>query len=159
MLETPFSFFISKNTAWNSDIWSFLAKKKSILAYISLKIDISGRPYFITSLWSHTLADFHDFGINEKWRPYPILWYQTNMLWACQFQVHGGNHHSNPSLAPSRQACYFHSTWSSFMLQEYKYHITSQSHHYSLYSNSQKYFKKSKYPLCLCVWSDALSTS
>ena len=43
---------------------------------------------FITCLWLHTLTDFHDFGINGKRRPYPILWYQTTILWACQFQYH-----------------------------------------------------------------------
>ena len=38
------------------------------------------------------MTDVHDFGINRKTRPYPLLWYQTNILWACQFQVHMGWH-------------------------------------------------------------------
>ena len=49
-----------------------------------------GRPCLKTSLWRHTVTDFHDFGINGKRRPYPILWYQTITLWACQFQVRKG---------------------------------------------------------------------
>ena len=37
------------------------------------------------------LTDFHRFCINGEKRPYPILWYQTIILWACQFQIHSGN--------------------------------------------------------------------
>ena len=51
------------------------------------KSTFSDWPCFITSLWRHTLTDFHDFGINGKRRPYPILWYQTTILCACQFQI------------------------------------------------------------------------
>ena len=46
---------------------TFLAKK-TILAFISLKIDIF---IFIFIM----LTDSHDCGINGKGRPYPILWY------------------------------------------------------------------------------------
>ena len=48
-----------------------------------LKSTFLGRPCLIRSLWGHTLTDFHDFGINGKKRPYPILYYQTLTLWAC----------------------------------------------------------------------------
>ena len=51
----------------------------SILACTSLKSTFSGRPCFITSLWRHTIIDFHDFGINGKRTPYFLLWYQTTI--------------------------------------------------------------------------------
>ena len=38
------------------------------------------------------MTDFHDFGIKQKKRPYPILWYQTTELWAWQ--------------SPLRKTCY-----------------------------------------------------
>ena len=41
------------------------------------------------------MTDFHDFGINRKRRPYPILWYKTTTLLARKFHFHrggGGNH-------------------------------------------------------------------
>ena len=59
---------------------------------------------FITSLRRRMLTDFHDFGINGKKRPYPILWYQTTILWACKFQVHrGGNHPPGRSVTKKAQ--------------------------------------------------------
>ena len=94
MLETPFHFFLSKKTGWNSDMWNFLAKKKrfffSILVYFHWKSTFWVRPCLKTSLRRHTLTDFHDFGINGKRRPYPLPWYQTIILWAHQFEVHKG---------------------------------------------------------------------
>ena len=85
-----------QKTGWNSDIWNFFSEKMdflSILVYVHWKSDFWVRPCLKTSLWRHTLTDFHDFGINGKRRPYPIPWYQTITLWARQFQVHrGGNH-------------------------------------------------------------------
>ena len=96
MLETPFPFFISK---WKkktgeipifgtllAKIWIFF----SILVYFHWKSVFWVRPCLKTSLWRHTLTDFHDFGINGKRRPYPIPWYQTIILWARQFQIHKG---------------------------------------------------------------------
>ena len=62
----------------------------SILVYFHWKSAFWVRPCLKTSLWRHTLTDFHDFGISGKRRPYPIPWYQTIILWACQFQVHKG---------------------------------------------------------------------
>ena len=70
----------------------FLEKKLfffSILVYFHWK-SAWVRPCLKTSLWRHTLTDFHVFGINRKRRPYPIPWYQTIVLWARQFQVHKG---------------------------------------------------------------------
>ena len=94
MLETPFPFFISKKNGWNPDIWNFFSEKNdfffSILVYFHWKSAFWVRPCLKTSLWRHTLTDFHDFGIIGKRRPYPIPWYQTIMLWACQFQVPEG---------------------------------------------------------------------
>ena len=63
---------------------------KKILVYFHWKSAFWVRPCLKTSLWRHTLTDFHDFGINGKRRPYPIPWYQTITLWARQFQVHKG---------------------------------------------------------------------
>ena len=85
-----FPLFISKKTGWNSDIWIFFSEKIQFMPLFRWKSTFSGRPCFITSLWRHTLTDFHDFGINGKRRPFPILWYQTTILWVCQFQIHRG---------------------------------------------------------------------
>ena len=74
MLETPFPFFISKKSGEIQIFGSFLGEKN------------------LGSLWHHMLTDCHDFDINEERRPYPILWYQTTILWVCQFQVHRGWH-------------------------------------------------------------------
>ena len=78
MLETPFPLFISKK-AGEIPIFGTFFSEKSILGYISLKIDIfrSAMLYYIIVTSYHTLTDFHDFGINGKKRPYLILWYQT----------------------------------------------------------------------------------
>ena len=72
---------------------TFLAKKWIFCQFWSMFTEnpLSEPCQFLkTSLWRHTLTDFHDFGINRKSRPYSIHWYQTNMLWARQFQVHKG---------------------------------------------------------------------
>ena len=91
------SLLYMQKTRWNSDIGNFLSEKMdflSILVYVHWKSAFWDRPCLKMSLWRHTLTDFHDFGINGKRRPYPIPWYQTNILWACQVQVHkgSGNH-------------------------------------------------------------------
>ena len=62
----------------------------SILVYFHWKSAFWVRPCLKTTLWRHTLTDFHDFGISGKRRPYPIPWCQTIILSACQFQVHKG---------------------------------------------------------------------
>ena len=82
MLETQFPSFISKKPDEIPIFGTFLAKKSILFRW---KSTFSGRLCFITSLWRHTLTDFHDFGINGKRRPYTILWHQTTILWACQF--------------------------------------------------------------------------
>ena len=93
MLETPFPFFICKKPGEIPIFGTFLAKKLIFvffnLGLFSLKIRFLS-PAMKTSLWRHTLTDFHDFGINGKKRPYPIPWYQTIILWAPQVQVHEG---------------------------------------------------------------------
>ena len=86
------SLLYKHKIGWNSDIWNFLAKKL-VLHIFRWKLTFEGRSCIITSLWRHTLTNFHDFGINRKKRPYPILWYQTIILWVCQFQVHRGSNH------------------------------------------------------------------
>ena len=60
------------------------------MVYFHWKSAFWVRPCLKTSLWRHTLTDFHDFGINGKKRPYPIPWFQTIIVWARQFQVHKG---------------------------------------------------------------------
>ena len=60
------------------------------MVYLHWKSAFWVRSCLKTSLWRHTLTDFHDFGINGKKRPYPIPWYQTIILWARQVQVHKG---------------------------------------------------------------------
>ena len=93
MLETPFPFFICKKPGEIPIFGTFLAKKLiflSILVYVHWKSAFWDRPCLKTSLWRHTLTDFHDFDINGKRKPYPIPWYQTNILWARQVQVHKG---------------------------------------------------------------------
>ena len=72
MLETPFSFFVSKKNPGEIPIFgSFSAKKNQFW-----------RPCFTTSLLRHyALTDFHDFGIIVNKRHCPILWYQITILW------------------------------------------------------------------------------
>ena len=92
-VRNTISLLYMQNTGWNSDIWNFFSEKMdflSILVYVHWKSDFWVRPCLKTSLWRHTLTDFHDFGINGKRWPYPIPWYQTITLWARQFQVHKG---------------------------------------------------------------------
>ena len=87
------SLLYKQKTGWNSDIWNFFSEKYwffSILVCFHWKSAFWVRPCLKTSLWRHTLTDFHDFGINGKKRPYPIPWYQAIILWARQFQVHKG---------------------------------------------------------------------
>ena len=77
MLETPFPSFISKKPS-EIPIFGTFFGENSILPYIfPWKSAFSGLPCLKTSLWRHTLADFQNFGINEKGRPSPILWYHT----------------------------------------------------------------------------------
>ena len=93
MLKTPFPFFISKKPGEIPIFGTFLAKKLIFFqfwVYFHWKSTFWVRPCLKTSLWRHTLTDFHDFGINGKRRPYPIPWYQKIILWARQFQVHKG---------------------------------------------------------------------
>ena len=94
MLKTPFPFFISKKPGEITIFGTFLAKKMDFFfqfwVYFHWKSTFWVRPCLKTSLWRHTLTDFHDFGINGKRRPYPIPWYQKIILWARQFQVHKG---------------------------------------------------------------------
>ena len=92
-LRNTVSLLYMQKTGWKSDIWNFFSKKidfLSILVYVHWKSAFWDWPCLKTSLWRHTLTDFHDFGINGKRRPYPIPWYQTNILYARQFQVHKG---------------------------------------------------------------------
>ena len=91
MLETPFPFFISKTPGEIPIFGTFLAKKWFFfnLVYFHRKSAFWVRPCLKTSLWRHTLTDFHDFGINGKRRPYPIPWYQTIILWAVNFKFMG----------------------------------------------------------------------
>ena len=81
----------------------------SISVYFHWKSAFWVRPCLKKSLWRHTLTDFHDFGINGKKRPYPILWYQTIILWARQFQVHRGvvNHVTKKGLVGLGLVPYF----------------------------------------------------
>ena len=47
------------------------------------------------------VTDLHDFGINEKKRPFPILWYKKNIYFGCvNFKITGGGNH------PLRKTCY-----------------------------------------------------
>ena len=92
-VRNTISLLCKQKTGWNSDIWNFFSEKIdffSVLVYFHWNSAFWVRPCLKTSLWRHTLTDFHDFGINGKRRPYPIPWYQTIILWARQFQVHEG---------------------------------------------------------------------
>ena len=64
--------FISEKPGEIQIFGSFLAKK-SILAYISLKIDIFRSAMLYYVIVTSYVDRFHDFGINGKRRPYPIL--------------------------------------------------------------------------------------
>ena len=98
MLETPFPSFISKKLGEIPIFGTFLAKK-SILAYISLKIGILRLAMFENVIMMSYV------GINGKGRPSPVLWYHIIILWPCLFQVHGGG---NPGVVttPLRKMCY-----------------------------------------------------
>ena len=88
MLETPFSFLTSKKSGEIPIFGTFFSETINFGLYFLENRHFSRRPYFITSLRRHTSTAFHDFGINGKKRPYPILWYQTTVLRACQFSIH-----------------------------------------------------------------------
>ena len=88
-VRNTISLLYKLKTGWNFDLFSL--KIRFLSPAICLK----------TSLWRHTLTNFHDSGINGKRRPYPIPWYQTIILWAHQFHVHnGGDNH------PLGKQCY-----------------------------------------------------
>ena len=92
-VRNTISLLYKQKTGWNSDIWNFFSEKMdfcSILVYFHWNSAFWVRSCLKTSLWRHTLTDFHEFGINGNRRPYPILWYQTIILWARHFQVHEG---------------------------------------------------------------------
>ena len=72
-VRSTISLLYKRKHRWNSDIWNFFTKNQ-FWPIFHWKSTFSGRPCFNTSLWYHTLTDFHDFGINGKRRPYPILW-------------------------------------------------------------------------------------
>ena len=50
-----------------------------------------------------TLTDFHDFSINGKKRPYPILVYQTIILWGVNSKFTGGGNHPPPRVTKKAQ--------------------------------------------------------
>ena len=86
------SLLYRKKTWWNSDIWNFLAEK-SILAYISLKIDIFRSAMLYYVIVTSYVDRYSWFWYQWKRRPYTILWFQTTILLVCQFQfTRGGNH-------------------------------------------------------------------
>ena len=90
--NTIFLLYMQK-TGWNSDILNFFNEKMdffSILVYFHWNSTFESGHVWKRHCDVHTLTDSHDFGINGKRRPYPIPWYQTIILWACQFQVHEG---------------------------------------------------------------------
>ena len=68
-VRTPLSFLISKNPG-EIPIFRTFSMKKLNFAFISLKIEIfrSAMLHYVI-----VLTDFHDFGINGKRGPYPIL--------------------------------------------------------------------------------------
>ena len=91
MLETQFPFFISKKPREILIFGTFLAKKK-----INFGLYFAENQHFLVG---HTLLRHCDvirwpiFMIlvsTERKDPSLILWYQTTVLWAYQFQIHGG---------------------------------------------------------------------
>ena len=74
-VRNTISLLYKQKTRWNSDISYWFSEKINFGLYISLKIDISSQPRFITSLWRHTLTDFHDSGYQwkEETLPYTMV--------------------------------------------------------------------------------------
>ena len=71
---------------------TFLAKK-SILAYISLKIYIFRSAMFYYAILTSYIDLFSWFWYKWKEETLPFIMVPNNYtLWACQFQVHTGNH-------------------------------------------------------------------
>ena len=85
-VRNTISLLYKQKSVWNSNInLELFSKNKngfflSILVYFHWKFAFWVQPCLKTSLWRHTLTDFHDFDINGKRRPYPIPWYQTIIL-------------------------------------------------------------------------------
>ena len=75
MLETPFPFFVSKKPGEIPIFWTFLAKK-SILAYISLKIDIFRLAMFYYVIATSYIDRFF-MNLVSMERGDPILYYDT----------------------------------------------------------------------------------
>ena len=94
-VRSTISLLYKQKTGWNSDIWNFFSEKIdffSILVYFHWNSAFWVRQCLKTSLWRHTLTDFHDFGINGKRRPYPIPWYQQSYFGPVNFKFMRGNH-------------------------------------------------------------------
>ena len=139
-VRNTISLLYLQKTRWNSDIWNFFSEKVdflSILVYVHWKSAFRVRPCLKTSLWRHTLTDFHDFGISGKRRPYPS-WYQTIILWARQFQVH-----------PLGKPCYKkrlgrtrvkHSPSTKEPSSHHKYTVLTTSESLSFSSSSSSFF-------------------
>ena len=87
MLETQFPFFISKKPG-EIPIFGTLLAKKSILAYISLKIDI-----FRSAMFWYDVIRWPIFIILVSMeRRHPTLYYGTNNY---NFKITGGGNHSS----------------------------------------------------------------
>ena len=93
-VRNTISLLYMQKTGWNSDIWNFFSEKIDFFVNFGLsllKIRFLSPAMFENVIVTSYAADFHDFGINGKRRPYPpIPWYQTIILWTRQFQVHKG---------------------------------------------------------------------
>ena len=73
MLGTPFPFFISKKTRWNSDISNWYSEDINFGLYISLNINIYFRAGHVLLRHCDVIRwpIFMILGINGKRRPYP----------------------------------------------------------------------------------------
>ena len=75
-IRNTISLLYKQRTGWNVDIWNFFSEKNNFghfgLYFAENQHFLVGH-VLITSLWSHTSTDFHDFDINRKMRLYPTM--------------------------------------------------------------------------------------
>ena len=93
MLETPFHFFISKKQGEILIFWTFLAKK-SIVAYMPLKIDIFKSAMFYYTIVTSCVEQFSWFWYHwkEETLPYTMVPNNYTLGMSISSSQGGGNH-------------------------------------------------------------------
>ena len=104
MLETPFPFFISKKTGEIPIFRTFLAKK-SILAYISLKIDIFRSAMFYNVIVTSWIDWFSWFWYQWKEETLSYIMIPNNYTLGVSISSsQGGGNHSRKDVLQKKRA-------------------------------------------------------